>query len=339
LEGDGLAKSALVGDALGDELEAAMEDASGAGAVVRVGSLVVLPVAACQRLMTREPPSIQGSSLEALAGPFVPGPALSLEAFTRPSALTARQAQGFARGQDNTEELGLIDALSLEHASEDALGQGSSDGCIYPALELAVVTTSTSPVHGDATVGGSDDEAVDEEIVVDSPPARGNRDVGVVASLPAATPTVCCFASPPLVFNRARHPAVTRPKEAPAKPRMLGEFRTATKSRSVALMQTMAVRRRSVELNFQTRRSSRITGQPARLSTEMEAVRNLMRKLGPITGDEASSVAVLEAYHKMYELPLMDDMIEAIRSSTDGRFLLDQRLFPTVAGVVRWSPN
>jgi hypothetical protein len=44
----------------------------------------------------------------------------------------------------------------------------------------------------------------------------------------------------------------------------------------------------------------------------MKAVRNLMRKLGLITGDEAPSAAALEAYHKMYELPLTDDMIEAI---------------------------
>jgi hypothetical protein len=44
----------------------------------------------------------------------------------------------------------------------------------------------------------------------------------------------------------------------------------------------------------------------------MGAVRNLMRKLGLLKGDEAPSEAALEAYHKMYELPLMDDMIEAI---------------------------
>jgi hypothetical protein len=44
----------------------------------------------------------------------------------------------------------------------------------------------------------------------------------------------------------------------------------------------------------------------------MKAVRNLMRKLGLLEGDEAPSEAALEAYHKMYELPLTDDMIEAI---------------------------
>jgi hypothetical protein len=47
------------------------------------------------------------------------------------------------------------------------------------------------------------------------------------------------------------------------------------------------------------------------MDAEMKAVRNLMRKLGLLSGDEAPSVAALEAYHKMYELPLTDDMIEA----------------------------
>jgi hypothetical protein len=92
----------------------------------------------------------------------------------------------------------------------------------------------------------------------------------------------------------------------------LGEFLTAAKSRSDALLQTPAVRRRLVELNFQPRRSSRIAGQPGGLNAEMKAVRNLMRKLGLLKGDEAPSAAALEAYHKMYELPLTDDMIEAI---------------------------
>jgi hypothetical protein len=93
---------------------------------------------------------------------------------------------------------------------------------------------------------------------------------------------------------------------------MLGQFLTAAKSRSDALLQNPAVRRRLVELNFQPRRSSRIAGQPGGLNAEMKAVRNLMRKLGLLEGGEAPSEAALEAYHKMYELPLTDDMIEAI---------------------------
>jgi hypothetical protein len=44
----------------------------------------------------------------------------------------------------------------------------------------------------------------------------------------------------------------------------------------------------------------------------MKAVRNLMRKLGLLKGDEAPSEAALEAYRRMYELPLTDDIIEAI---------------------------
>jgi hypothetical protein len=72
------------------------------------------------------------------------------------------------------------------------------------------------------------------------------------------------------------------------------------------------VRKRLVELNFQPRRSSRIAKQPGGMNAEMKAVRNLMRKLGLISGDEAPTEAALDAYHKMYELPLTDDMIEAI---------------------------
>ena len=48
------------------------------------------------------------------------------------------------------------------------------------------------------------------------------------------------------------------------------------------------------------------------MNTEMRAVRNLMRKLGLAWGDEAPNAAALEAYHKMFELPMTEDMIEAI---------------------------
>jgi hypothetical protein len=45
---------------------------------------------------------------------------------------------------------------------------------------------------------------------------------------------------------------------------------------------------------------------------EMKMVRNLTLKLDLITGDDAPSKAVLEAYHMMLELPMKDDMIEPI---------------------------
>ena len=45
---------------------------------------------------------------------------------------------------------------------------------------------------------------------------------------------------------------------------------------------------------------------------ELRAVKNLMRKLGLIKGDEAPTEAAMEAYHKMFEMPLTEDMIEAI---------------------------
>jgi hypothetical protein len=115
-----------------------------------------------------------------------------------------------------------------------------------------------------------------------------------------------------MVFQRTRQTPVPRVPAALARPRTLGEFLEAAKSRSDALLQTPAVRRRLVEVNFQPRRSSRIAKQPGGMNAEMKAVRNLMRKLGLLSGDEAPSTAALEAYHKMYELPLTDDMIEAI---------------------------
>jgi hypothetical protein len=37
-----------------------------------------------------------------------------------------------------------------------------------------------------------------------------------------------------------------------------------------------------------------------------------MRKLGLISGDEAPSEATLAAYHKMYELPMTDNLIEVV---------------------------
>lgn len=37
-----------------------------------------------------------------------------------------------------------------------------------------------------------------------------------------------------------------------------------------------------------------------------------MRKLGLIAEDEAPSKAALDAFHRMFETPLSDDMIEAV---------------------------
>jgi hypothetical protein len=52
--------------------------------------------------------------------------------------------------------------------------------------------------------------------------------------------------------------------------------------------------------------------QPCGLNAEQKAVRNLMRKLGLLSGDEPPSDAAVEAYHKLFLTPLTDDMIEAI---------------------------
>ena len=48
------------------------------------------------------------------------------------------------------------------------------------------------------------------------------------------------------------------------------------------------------------------------MKTEIRAVWNLMRKLGLALGDEAPNAAALEAYHKLFDLPMIEDMIEAI---------------------------
>jgi hypothetical protein len=157
-----------------------------------------------------------------------------------------------------------------------------------------------------------DDDEVDEEIMADPGPQRTVEEDCTAPAPCITSPYVCRFASPPLVFQRTRQTLVPRVPVTLARPRTLGEFLEAAKSRSDALLQTPAVRRRLVELNFQPRRSSRIAKQPGGMNAEMKAVRNLMRKLGLLSGDEAPSTAALEAYHKMYELPLTDDMIEAI---------------------------
>lgn len=96
LEEDGPVKSTTAG--VEGAAGAAGESAANVGAVVLVGSLVVLPAtaaagcqgstttaaAARQGLVTTalEPPSVQASTLDSWAGPFVPRPLLGLDAFT-----------------------------------------------------------------------------------------------------------------------------------------------------------------------------------------------------------------------------------------------------------------
>jgi hypothetical protein len=190
---------------------------------------------------------------------------------------------------------------------EDADAMGSPL-LLENASSLMVEPTSDPMVVSVAL--GADVEDVDEEILADTPPVHVSPEAP--PTMPRGALSVSRFATPPLVFHRARSTIPTRPQAALARPRTLGEFLAAAKSRSDALMQTPAVRRRLLALNFQPRRSSRIARQPGGMNMEMKAVRNLMRKLGLITGDEAPSEAALEAYHRMFELPMTDDMIEAI---------------------------
>jgi hypothetical protein len=153
----------------------------------------------------------------------------------------------------------------------------------------------------DAVWDEFDGEQVDEEIVLETPPVRATHVARPAPLPPVVTPTVCRFASPAVVFSKARQPPIPRQQVGLARPRTLGEFLAAAKSRSDALLQTLAVRRRLVELNFQPRRSSRIAGQSGGLNAEMKAIRNLMRKLGLLQGDETPSEAALEAYRRDQE--------------------------------------
>jgi hypothetical protein len=160
------------------------------------------------------------------------------------------------------------------------------------------------------------DELVDEEIEVDMPSVVG--DTSAATSPPPVVPQVeghCAnrFATPPLVFLRPRQPpAASAQPQGTVMPHTLGEFIAAAKIGSSALLQTLAVRRRLLAMDLQPRRSSRIAAKQPGGNTEMRVVRNLMRKLGLIKGDEEPSVEAMEAYHRMYELPLSEDMVEAI---------------------------
>jgi hypothetical protein len=273
-------------------------DGGASGGSFRVGAFTVSFPASPRDFSAREPPSLQ--TLDSVAGPFVPRMQLGLEAFANlDSPVEAHQDGPF--GQEVAGPFGQDDAGpdDVDRARCQALILSAPPS---PTLEVARVVET-----GATEVGVGDDEAVDEEIVVDPPPSQEETGVPL-----ATSPSTCRFASPPLVFQRARQASAPRASVPLARPRTLGEFLEAAKSRSDAILRTPAVRRRLVELNFQPRRSSRIAKQPGGMDAEMRAVRNLMRKLGLLSGDEAPTAAALEAYHKMYELPLTDDMIEAI---------------------------
>uniref|UniRef100_A0ACD5YU04 Uncharacterized protein n=1 Tax=Avena sativa TaxID=4498 RepID=A0ACD5YU04_AVESA len=120
------------------------------------------------------------------------------------------------------------------------------------------------------------------------------------------------LASPPIHYCRRVGSGTGLNTPPPTRPRTLGEFLAAAKLRSDAPLLAPPVQRRLMELNFQPRRSSRIAKQPGGLNSEQKAVRNLMRKLGLIAQDEAPSDVALEAFHRMFETPLTDEMIEAV---------------------------
>lgn len=117
---------------------------------------------------------------------------------------------------------------------------------------------------------------------------------------------------PPVVSTLPVQPAAELATLPPTRPRTLGEFMDAAKLRSDALSLAPPIQCRQIALNFQPRRSARIARPPGGVNTEQKAVRNLLQKLGFISSDEAPSEEAMEAYHRMFETPLMEDMFEAI---------------------------
>jgi hypothetical protein len=73
----------------------------------------------------------------------------------------------------------------------------------------------------------------------------------------------------------------------------------------------------------------------------MKAVRDFMRKLGLISEDETPSEATLAAYHKMYESPMTNIMIEAVAELYGWTLstIMIHGLFATSGGSVGWSPH
>jgi hypothetical protein len=109
------------------------------------------------------------------------------------------------------------------------------------------------------------------------------------------------FATPPIQFCCNKR-APGQAQEVP-RPRNLGEFLLAAKSRTDMLISSPAVRRRLIELNFQSRRSKRIAWQPVGMDTEQHALHVLLRKLGIIEGDESILEEAIAAYHRLFEMP------------------------------------
>jgi hypothetical protein len=142
------------------------------------------------------------------------------------------------------------DVVAAPSDARTATQDGQDDESSYPVLQLADAITAASSTEARCSdEDDSDGERVDQEILVDSPPARVTCDAGP----PTTTLAVCRFSSPPLLFQRSRQPPPQRPLPMVPRPRTLGEFLIVAKSRSDALLQTPTVRRRLVELKFQPR--------------------------------------------------------------------------------------
>lgn len=119
------------------------------------------------------------------------------------------------------------------------------------------------------------------------------------------------FASPPIHYGRTRTSSARALIDAP-RPRNLGEFLAAAKSRTDDVLEKPPARRRQLAPDLLPRRSSWLAGQASGLNSEQRAHRVLLRKLGVVKEDEVPSTEAIGAYRRLFEVPLEEDMVAAI---------------------------
>lgn len=234
--GDDVGVQSLLGDGL-----------MGAGAELRVGSMVILPAAAAVPTQSgREPPSVQ-AAVEQVHGdvevptsttsdarvatmlgpqdgsspapyqatmlgpqggssPATPCQATPLLLHEPSLGLDATGPREGGSSQVFTREASKVvdqTCLAADVYPEERVDVEAPNSRPSPVKQLTDVRSSDGAT--DVEVGDvvrADEERVDEEIVMEPPPA------GTMASSlpPAPSPSVCRFVTPPVVFQRARQP-------------------------------------------------------------------------------------------------------------------------------------
>jgi hypothetical protein len=235
----------LEASALGSNLAA---DGGVGEGTFRMGALTVSLPASPRKDLTSEPPSLQ--TLDQVAAPL-----MGLEASASPAAALhvgpreeagpfdhdgagvrdfARLPSPLAARQDGSVEAdGLPSQVVAGPFCQVDVGLSDLAGAV-----LTLSDPSSPRLDAPRVEELGDDEVVDEEIVVDPPPSQNDVDSSSVVPPTTASPSVCRFATPPLVFQRERQAPVPRAPVPLARPRTFGEFLEAAKSRSDALLQT-----------------------------------------------------------------------------------------------------